>query len=98
MLKKACVSFLVIIFCLASISCQKIPASQTKRGPLKREIIKTIDSIPAEYGNLVGVTSNSKYPDWSQLWFVKPDKTIIIVTVNSTEGRMWEEAFVIPRP
>ena len=98
MFKRTYVSFLIIIFCLASISCQKITPPSGTIGPLKKETIKTRDSIPAEYGNLVSVTSNSHYSNWAQLWFVKPDKTIVIVQVNFVDGHISEGAFVIPRP
>lgn len=98
MSKQTCVSFLIIIFCLVSISCQKLTTPPGTRGPLKQETIKTRDSIPAEYGNLVAVTSNSNFPNWAQLWFVKPDKTIVIVRINFMDGYLSEGAFVIPRP
>jgi hypothetical protein len=64
---------------------------------LKMETLSSQDAIPMEYGNLVGVTSDSTYPSWTQLWFEKPDKTIVVVKVIWTEGALQKNVTVIPR-
>lgn len=89
-----------VTLCLGLTSCERLkPEEAAIRASrqLKIEPLKVLDAIPAEYGNLVGVTSNSSKPDWAQLWFEKPDKEIIVVWVNFVEGGLRSEAVVIPR-
>lgn len=91
--------FCLVTLCMWVISCERLP-----EGPktplallLKMETFKSFDHIPAEFGNLVGVTSNSSSPGWAQLWFEKPDKTIIVVEVNFNKGALGEGFMTIPR-
>ena len=90
----------VITLCMGLTSCQKLgpdaEALQAAR-ELKKETLKSLDAIPVEYGNLVGVTTNSQNPQWSQVWFEKPDKTIVVVSVNTIDGFLWKEALSISR-
>jgi hypothetical protein len=46
---------------------------------------------------MVGVTVTSAYPNMAQLWFEKPDKTIMVVKVDWQSGYISEEVLVIPR-
>jgi CelD/BcsL family acetyltransferase involved in cellulose biosynthesis len=87
--------------CLLMSSCQKLenarPLSVNKRGELLIEHLKYADAIPAEYGDLVGVTSNANYPAWSEAWFVRQDKSIVIVSINSASGKILDRVVVIAR-
>ena len=83
--------------CFVVFACRKIDQAPLPLETLKIEQLKSLDSIPSEYGNLVGVTSNSAYPDWAQLWFEKSDKTIVVVKVEWNKGRISEKVTVIPR-
>lgn len=87
--------------CLLVSSCQKLedarPLAVNKRGELLIEHLKYADAIPTEYGDLIGVTSNATYPAWSQAWFMRQDKSIVIVSINSTSGRILDRAVVIAR-
>jgi len=86
----------VVVVCLATASCHKLGSGGPKMsGPLAFEPAKFADSIPEDYGPLVGVTQNS--PGWVGLWFQKPDKTIVAVFVNIDEGKIYEKTLSIPR-
>lgn len=100
MFKQSLLSFLMIVFCLFLISCKKIAPDYLMEGKgtfLKQEISQTTDSIPLEYGKLVGVTENSKYYKLAHLWFEKPDKSIVVVTIDVSERFVYDKYFVIPR-
>ena len=87
--------------CFVATACQKLddvrPLASPKRGALPMEQAKFLDAVPAEYGDLVAVTSNAEYPTWSQAWFERPDKSIVIVTINSGTGRILDRIIVVPR-
>jgi len=83
--------------CLAVFACTKIEQAPPPSGTLNMEVLKSLDGIPSEYGNLIGVTTSSAYPDWAQLWFEKPDKTIVVVKVDWRKGRISGDVTVIPR-
>lgn len=95
----------IILFCLFtlctwSVACEKIQPERAvlgAAGQLKIETLQSPDVIPADYGNLVGVTSNSSRPNWAQLWFEKPDKTIVVVYVDFAQGGLHSKYIVIPR-
>ena len=90
----------VVTLCMGLTSCQKLEPDEVAlkaTRQLKIETLKSLDAIPAEYGNLVGVTSSSYRPDIAQLWFEKPDKTIVVVSVNFVKGGLWSNYLLIPR-
>jgi len=89
-----------VTLCMGLPSCQKLgPDEATLKvaRQLKIEKLKSLDAIPAGYGNLVGVTSTSVRPDVAQLWFERPDKTIVVVSVNFIKGGLWSDYLLIPR-
>ena len=79
---------LVCGLALASVACEKLPASFEERGGT------FIDSIPADVGTLVGVTSTR--PGWARLWYEKADKSVVVVTV-ANDGRISGKIVTIPR-
>jgi CelD/BcsL family acetyltransferase involved in cellulose biosynthesis len=87
--------------CLVVSSCQRLedarPLAINSRGGLPIEHSKYADAIPVEYGDLIGVTSNATYPAWSQAWFMRPDKSIVIVSINSSTGKILDRVVVIAR-
>jgi len=90
----------VVTLCMGLTSCQRLqPDEATLRAArqLKIETLKSLDAIPAEYGNLVGVTSTSVRPNVAQLWFERPDKTIVVLSVNFVTGGLWNSYLLIPR-
>ena len=87
----------ILALCLVTISCKKVDPIDPSAGPLMFEPAKFADAIPDDYGVLIGVTQNSQFPEWSSLWFQKPDKTVTAVFVNVVQGRIYEKALKIPR-
>jgi hypothetical protein len=88
---------IALSLCMANISCEKLEETQPGDYALKQTPVKYQDAIPEEYGKLVGVTSNSKWGDWAQLWFEKPDKTIAVVYVDFIDGKIATDVLEIPR-
>jgi hypothetical protein len=82
-------------------ACQRLDVARPleRRGPgdLPRQHLAFRDAIPAEWGNVISVTSSAAYPNWAQAWFERPDNSIVVVWINSRTGYMLEDALVIPR-
>ena len=87
----------LIMTCLITFSCQKIEQASPPTATLKFEEFKSLDAIPLEFGKLVGVTMNPAYTDWAQLWFEKPDKTVMVVRVQWRTGYINKDVLIIPR-
>lgn len=87
----------LILTCIIALSCTKIEQTPPPAATLKFEKMKSMDAIPNEFGRLVGVTTSSAYPDWAQLWFEKPDKTVMVVRVQWGTGYINENVLIIPR-
>jgi len=83
-----------LVLAASALSCQKLEKGP---GDLKSEAARFADAIPAEYGALVGVTSNSARPDIAQLWFQPADGSVIVVYVDYSKGRILESVLRIPR-
>lgn len=83
---------------LAVSSCKKIE-SEAAPAPavFSLEPVKFQDAIPAEYGSLIAVTTDTTYSGWAQLWFEKPDKSIVVVRVSYISGTMHPKVMTIPR-
>lgn len=92
-------SCLALAFVLSA--CQRLevarPLEARGRGDLPRETLPFKDALPAGYGDLVAVTSSADHPTWAQAWFVRTDKSIVIVWVNMRTGAMLPDAVTIPR-
>ena len=87
---------LVVLTC--NISCKKLETAHPETaGPLPFQATKFADAIPADYGNLIGVTQNPQNAGWVGLWFQRPDQTIMAVFVNVEQGRIYEKTLTIPR-
>lgn len=97
--KTALLFTLVAVTVLLTASCADIDAeSPVADGPLVRDVTATLtDAIPAEYGDLIAVTTTDVYPDYAQLWFQKEDKSIVTVFLNFKRGTMEKHPLVIPR-
>ena len=92
-------ALLVTLTCLLTTSCADLDAeAPVVAGPLVRDASTVLtDAIPAEYGDLVAVTTSDAYPDFAQLWFQKEDKSIVTVFLNFKRGTMEKHPLVIPR-
>ncbi len=88
-------TFAACLATIATVSCAKLESGDKLVGPLAFKPAGAANTIPDEYGTLVGVTQPA--PQWSALWFQKQDKTIVVVFVNVEEGTMSSRGLTIPR-
>lgn len=80
------------------LSCQKLSdVRPSERSPLPPEPGKLHFALPAEYGDLIGVTAVPDQPFWTQAWFMKPDKSIVVVYVNLNRGEIADQVVTISR-
>ena len=90
-----------LALCFVLTACQKLetarPLEARGRGDLPKEKLVFRDALPADYGDLIGVTSHADNSTWAQAWFQRADKSIVVVWINSRTGAMLEDALVIPR-
>lgn len=99
MMRKSVAALCILAFSLVTVSCKKLgePTKQTGPGPLTYQTLNLTDSIPQDYGPLIGVTQNPDAPGWVRLWFQRSDGTITAVVVNVDQGRIYPRALTIPR-
>ena len=101
MVRRTAILLSLVTVPLVLSACQRLeavrPLEGRGRGALPMEGSKYRDAIPAEYGDLIGVTSRADYPGWTQAWFMKPDKSIVVVWINSTSGDVYDKVMMIPR-
>ena len=90
-----------LALCFALGACQRLesvrPFEGLGPGELRKQALPFKDAIPAEYGDLVAVTSHAGYPTWAQAWFVRADKSIVVVWINSRSGQVLPDVLTIPR-
>lgn len=97
MARRSLILLLMLALFFGAISCEKLPLGPGEHGVLKTEPTKFSDAIAAEYGELAGVVVNPQAPSWATLWFQRPDKSIVVTRVNTSDGRLAGEVLVIPR-
>ena len=101
MVRRTAIVLALVTFPLVIGACQRLeavrPLEARGRGALPMEGSRYRDAIPSDYGDLIGVTSRADYPGWTQAWFTKADKSIVVVWVNSMTGDIYEKILVIPR-
>jgi len=77
--------------------CARLQQTERPTVPLTFAQLESADKIPADYGRLVSVTSSDAFPGWAQLWFEKPDQSIVTVFVDFQHGSVRDKILVIPR-
>ena len=82
----------LLLIAVLTASCQKMEIS----GPLAVEKVAFDNAVPLQFGELIAVTS-APGSSVNLLWFVKPDKTIVILGVNPTSSALAKQAITIPR-
>lgn len=88
---KIIASLSVLALLLAQSGCQKLPDGAVPS-------TATLDAIPLEYGEVIGVTPHGAYPYTAVLWLEKPDKTIVALRVDLSRHRVGVDPVVtIPR-
>ena len=96
---------MIFIFCILIILCTSIfiacarieDVQKPVKGELQKMKLTKLDSLPMEYGSLVGVTPNYNFPRWAQLWFEDDKGTIRIVSVGFFDQKISDTVTVIPR-
>ncbi len=100
MLRKGVLLLCGVGLCFTVSACQRMDEWQPlteEVGQLPFEKAKFLDAIPMEYGDLIAVTSMADHPTWVQAWFMKPDKSIVVVLINGNTGKMLDHRLTIPR-
>jgi hypothetical protein len=67
---------------LAAASCARISTPTVAAGGIPTERLTSRDIVPAEWGELVSVSSVAEYPDLAQLWFRATDGSVRYVVVS----------------
>ena len=94
--RKAITIAICIALSFVVLSCQKI-SDQTSGGQIKTDTLPSFGTIPLDYGNLVAVTTAGTVPRFAQLWFEKPDKSIVVVKVDYDKNVLNNTVLMIPR-
>jgi hypothetical protein len=81
---------------LGSLACEKIQTPPEHQVTVPPEAIASKDAIPLEYGELVGVTPGEAV-GWARLFFQRPDKSVVVVVVNSDLGIIANNVVDFPR-
>jgi hypothetical protein len=87
----------VIGACFWSTACEKLPPQDQERPATDLDASKLTTTIPLEYGDLIGATTNSVSSRWVTLYFQKPDKTIVVVGLDQKTWKVWKEPQVYKR-
>ncbi len=91
------ISCLVLVLLMGAAACEKTTPVVQPTGPLTMTAFDYQGAIPAEYGRLVSVTSSAAFPGWAQLWFERPDSSLVTVFVNFQTGAVRDRILEIPR-
>ena len=97
MARKSLCALCGIAVLLGLSACQKLETAPEFESTLNTVPNNFVDAIPNEYGQLVSVTTVSGQPYVANLWFRKPDQSIIVVRLNWSQGFITKDALVIPR-
>jgi hypothetical protein len=82
----------VLALSATSLACQKI--EEPYGGEIDVSTIPLSDTIPADFGKLVGTTIEG---EWTRLVFERADGAIVIVAVNINREFISDRVFIIPR-
>lgn len=98
MFRQACLWLLVIVLLLPAFSCSRLPKQAEEKGaPLAFVQLPGTDSIPADWGKLVSVTTTPTYPGWFQLWFQDDSGKVRMVAFDVQNSHLNSNVVVIPR-
>ena len=94
MLKRFLTGASIVALSIGMSACKKVetPSVDTM---LPIEEVSMLDAIPLAYGRLVAITSSG--PTEAELWFEKPEKTVVLVRVDRSRGNLFRNVLTIPR-
>ena len=87
----------LILLLIGGAACAKKNPVSATAGPLQFTEFASGGAIPATYGRLVSVTSSETYPGWAQLWFERPDSSVVAVFVDYQNGAVRDKILELPR-
>lgn len=67
---------------LLAVSCAKISTPTAAPGGIPAESVASRGTAPADWGDLVSVSSVAEYPELVQLWFQAADGTVRYAVVS----------------
>ena len=82
---------------LVGVSCAKLGEPGAADVALARQELTKPDSIPAEWGKLVSVSSCPAFEKWVQLWFQDEEGVVRMVPYNVSSNYLAGQAHVIGR-
>lgn len=96
---------LIVIGCLATVSCQRLDTRMCPKPSATPEKVAQpspppavlADAIPGDYGTPIGVTQDPTRPQQVAVWFAKPDKSIVAVFMDVEQGKLSDRTLTIPR-
>jgi len=98
MLNRVTLCLLVAFFVLINFSCTKLTEEKPViEGEITVEELPYKDSIPANWGKLISVSSSPDVSRWVQLWFEDESGNIRMVAYNIIQNRMASQARVFRR-
>ena len=95
--KRAILAVAVLAVLTGAAACEKTTTDFVPERPLQFTAFTWQGGIPASYGRLVAVTSSAAHPGWAQLWFEKPDSSIVAVFVDYQTGAVRDKILELPR-
>ena len=98
MLSRKGVILCLLIIVLFPLSCTKLDQVTTiGTSSLAMEELPGDGSIPADYGNLISVSSLDQYPTMVQLWFQNEDGDLRMVQYSFKYNHFSKFAYLISR-
>lgn len=77
-------------------ACERVQETGAQRQPALN-FNETMDSVPRDYGRLVGVSPAGQNPASVSLWFEADDQTVTAVRVNASTGAISKAVIKVPR-
>lgn len=72
----------LVLAALFAGSCAKISTPTAAPGGIPAESVASRSTVPAEWGDLVSVSSVAEYPELAQLWFQAADGTVRYAVIS----------------
>lgn len=88
---KRIVPFTVFALLLSQSGCERLPDPSAAN-------VAILETLPMDYGEVIGVTPHGAHPYQAVLWLEKPDKTIVALRVDLAHSSVGQNPLVtIPR-
>ena len=91
---RARIAAMCVLACAGLAACRKIESQHV--GELQIVQSELTDTIPRDYGRLVGVASDDDH--LLRLVFERADQALVVVTLNTDFESIVNRVIVVPRP